>query len=64
MNKRAWVIMIMLALIVNVVSLQITVESFYGREYSHVTTSTIVSLVSTVIALVAYWNWRKIEYKK
>lgn len=64
MSKRGWVLIIIASLIVNVVSLQITIEAYYGREYSEVTKYMIVSVVSVIVAVVAYFNWRKLEYHK
>lgn len=62
MSKRGWVIIIMTSLIVNVISLQHTIEAYYGREYGAVTTCMIVSIASVIVALTAYINWRKLEY--
>ncbi|MNG11626.1 hypothetical protein D3C84_951770 [compost metagenome] len=64
MSKRGWVIIIMTSLIVNVISLQHAIEAYYGREYDAVTTCMVVSIVSVIAALVAYFNWRKLEYNK
>lgn len=64
MSKRGWVVIIMLSLIVNVLSLHLTIESYYGREYSHVTVLMLISLVSVAAAVFAYFNWRRLEYKK
>ena len=62
MSKRGWVIIIMTSLIVNVISLQHTIEAYYGREYGAVATCMIVSIASVIVALTAYINWRKLEY--
>lgn len=64
MSKRGWVIIIITSLIVNVISLQHTIEAYYGREYDAVRTCMIVSMVSVIVALAAYFNWKKLEYNK
>ncbi|WP_342047473.1 hypothetical protein [Bacillus sp. OTU530] len=50
------------SIIVNVISLQHTIEAYYGREYGAVATCMIVSIASVIVALTAYINWRKLEY--
>ncbi|MCP8967523.1 hypothetical protein [Ectobacillus ponti] len=64
MNKRTWIVIILAALIINIVSLQMTIEAYYGREYSLVTSMTIVSLISVAVTVIAYFNWHKLEYRK
>lgn len=62
-KKTCWTIIIA-TIIVNIVILQWTVEAFLGREYDVLFTYNIIGLVSAGIALVTYFQWRKIEYKK
>ncbi|WP_028399737.1 hypothetical protein [Ectobacillus panaciterrae] len=64
MSKKGWFFVILAALIVNVVSLQFTIEAFYGREDHVVTRQTIISIICVVITLIAYFQWKRLEYKK
>jgi len=60
-KKMCWLI-IFTTIALNVVLLQMTVEAYFGLEYHHVYTNTLISIISTVIALVVYFYWRKLEY--
>ena len=62
-KKTCWTIIIA-TIVINVVMLQWTVEAFLGREYDILLTYNVISLVSAGIALFAYLQWRKVEYKK
>lgn len=62
-NKIYWII-IFLTLIVNVVMLQWTTESFYGEEYKHVWLFTGIGVLSSMVCFFTYLKWRKQEYKK
>ncbi|MCL7748709.1 MULTISPECIES: hypothetical protein [Halalkalibacter] len=57
-----WTI-IFIALAVNVVMLQWTIEAYLGLEFDLVFRNTIVALISSVVALLTMFKWRKIEYK-
>ncbi|MBM7649074.1 putative membrane protein YiaA [Bacillus ectoiniformans] len=61
-NKGYW-ITIIITLAINVVMLQWTIESYFGREFSHVYTYTGISLVSSIICAVTFFLWRKKEYQ-
>ncbi|KGX86419.1 hypothetical protein [Pontibacillus marinus] len=63
MGKKIYWIIIFITLAVNVVALQWTIESFFGEEYEHVITYSIVSIVSSLICVLTFWRWRKQEYK-
>lgn len=63
MDKKGCWILIILALALNVVMLQWTVEAYFGEEYSKVYLYTGISMVSVLITLFAYFKWRKVEYK-
>lgn len=62
-KKMCWSIII-ITIIVNVVMLQWTVEAYYGREYESIFVYSGISIVSAVISLLVYFQWRKVEYKK
>ncbi|OIJ10161.1 hypothetical protein BKP35_13690 [Anaerobacillus arseniciselenatis] len=62
-KKTCWAIIIA-TIVINVVMLQWTVEAFLGRDYEILLTYNVISLVSAGIALFAYLQWRKVEYKK
>ncbi len=64
MPKKLWWVIIFASLAINVVMLQWTVEAYYGLEYEHVFTYTVVALVSVAVAFFAYLGWRKAEYGK
>ena len=63
-KKRIAFLSIFLFLAVNVVSLSLVIEGFYGQEYSHVYTFMFVALGSTALATIAFLIWRKEEYNK
>ncbi|GAE25212.1 hypothetical protein JCM9140_1192 [Halalkalibacter wakoensis JCM 9140] len=57
-----WII-IFVALALNVVMLQWTIEAYLGHEFELIYRYTTVALVSSLIALATMFKWRKIEYK-
>ncbi len=61
-RKGSWIVII-LTLALNVVMLQWTVEAYFGEEFEHVYQYTGVAMISVLIALFAYFRWRKVEYK-
>jgi len=63
MPKKGCLIVIFLSIIVNVVMLQWTIESYFGQEYKHVFVYSAISMVSVVITLASYFRWRMLEYK-
>lgn len=62
-KKTSWALIIA-SIIVNVIMLNWTVEAFLGREYDVLIIYNLISFLSASIALFAYFQWRKIEYKK
>lgn len=62
-KKRAAFLSIFLFLAINIVSLSRVIEGYYGREYDHVYTFMIVALISTVLATIVFFAWKKEEYK-
>ncbi|MBM4765053.1 hypothetical protein [Bacillus sp. B15-48] len=62
-KKRASFLSIFLFLAVNVVALAFVIEGYFGREYDHVYTFMIVALISTALATIAFFIWKKEEYK-
>ncbi|WP_078546420.1 hypothetical protein [Litchfieldia alkalitelluris] len=60
-KKMCWVI-ILVTLAVNVVMLHFTIEAYFGLEYNHVFGNTIFALISSIIALISYFYWRRLEY--
>jgi hypothetical protein len=64
MDKKFYWAIIFLTIAINVVMLQWTVESYYGKEYGHVYQYTIIAVISSIIAFVTFLFWRKQEYKK
>lgn len=64
MDKRTCWIIIILAIAVNVVMLQWSIEAYYGLEYEHLYIYTIVAVITSFIAFFTYLKWRKLEYKK
>lgn len=56
--------LIIASILVNVIMLNWTVEAFLGREYDVLIIYNLISILSASIALFAYYQWRKIEYKK
>ncbi|MEI5908241.1 hypothetical protein WAK64_14375 [Bacillus spongiae] len=63
MGKKGYWAMIFLTLIVNVVMLQWTIESYYGEEYNRVWLFSGISFIATVSCFITYVFWRRIEYK-
>ena len=63
-KKKIAFLSIYVFLAVNVVSLVQVIEGFYGREPGHVYTFMTVALVSTLLSVIAFFIWRKEEYKK
>lgn len=63
MPKKGWITVIFLSIIVNVVMLQWTVESYFGQEYKQVFVYSAISMVFVLIALLAYFKWKVLEYK-
>ncbi|MDQ0227426.1 hypothetical protein [Metabacillus niabensis] len=62
MSKKGYWIIIFLTLIVNIVMLQMTVESFFGEEYERIYTFSTISIISSVICFFTFLRWRKNEY--
>ncbi|MGM0902302.1 MAG: hypothetical protein ACQEXB_14550 [Bacillota bacterium] len=62
-KKRVTFLSIFLFLAVNVISLSKVIEGYYGKEYDHVYTFMVVALISTGLATIAFFLWRKEEYK-
>jgi uncharacterized membrane protein YdjX (TVP38/TMEM64 family) len=62
-HKKYWII-IFITLIVNVVMLQWTIESFYGENYEHVRLYTVIGVLSSIVCFLTYLKWRKKEYQK
>ena len=63
MAKRTCWIIIFLALALNVVMLQWTIEAYLGHEFELVFKYTVIAIVSSVVALVTLLQWRRLEYK-
>ncbi|MDT8861269.1 hypothetical protein N0O92_13595 [Alkalihalobacillus sp. MEB130] len=63
MAKTICWIIIFVALALNVVMLQWTIEAYLGLEFHLIYRYTTVAMVSSVIALATMFKWRKIEYK-
>jgi hypothetical protein len=63
-KKRAAFLSIFLFLAINVVSLSNAIEGYYGHEDERVYTAVTVALISTILAAVAFFIWKKAEYKK
>lgn len=63
-KKRAAFLSIFLFLAVNVVALSNAIEGYYGHEDERVYIAVAVALVSTLLAAVAFFIWKKAEYKK
>ncbi|KHF38189.1 hypothetical protein [Halalkalibacter okhensis] len=63
MAKTTCWIIIFIALAVNVVMLQWTIEAYLGLEFDLVFRNTIIALISSVVALLTMFKWRKFEYK-
>lgn len=63
-KKRAAFLSIFLFLAVNVVSLSNAIEGYYGHEDERVYKAVAVALISVVMATVAFFIWKKAEYKK
>ncbi|WP_338785898.1 hypothetical protein [Metabacillus sp. FJAT-53654] len=61
-NKFYWII-IFSTLLVNVIMLQMTIESYFGEEYKHVWTFSSIAIISTSICLITFIQWNKQEYK-
>ncbi|MCM3585656.1 hypothetical protein M3182_07820 [Mesobacillus maritimus] len=62
-KKRVSFLSIFVFLAINVISLSKVIEGFYGKEYGHVYSFMIVALISTGLATIAFFTWRKQEYK-
>ncbi len=63
-KKKIAFLSIFLFLAVNIVSLVQVIEGYYGREPGHVYTFMTVAIISTVLAVIAFFIWRKEEYTK
>ncbi|UCZ51985.1 hypothetical protein LGQ02_14140 [Bacillus shivajii] len=63
MGKKGYLVILFITLAVNVVMLQWTIDSFLGREYEKIMIFSGVAIVMSFVALMAYLQWRKIEYK-
>lgn len=63
-KKRVAFFSIFLFLAINVVSLSNVIEGYYGEESGRVYTFMSVAIVSTLFAAIAFFIWRKEEYKK
>ncbi|MGM0876895.1 MAG: hypothetical protein ACQEWV_19595 [Bacillota bacterium] len=61
-NKSYWMI-IFITLIVNVVMLQMTIESYFGEEYKHVWTFSSIASISSIICFITFLRWKKQEYR-
>jgi glucan phosphoethanolaminetransferase (alkaline phosphatase superfamily) len=62
-KKRVSFLAIFLFLAVNIISLSRVIEGYYGREYDHVFTFMIIALLSTALATIAFFVWKRAEYK-
>lgn len=62
MSKKGYWVVIFLNLIVNIVMLQMTVESFFGEEYERIYILSTISIISSVICFLKFLRWRKNEY--
>ncbi|RSD23262.1 hypothetical protein [Mesobacillus subterraneus] len=63
-KKRAAFFSIFLFLAVNVFALSNAIEGYYGHEDGRVYGAVTVALISTLLATVAFFIWKKAEYKK
>ncbi|WP_210363992.1 hypothetical protein [Bacillus sp. REN3] len=63
-KKRAAFLSIFLFLAVNVIALANAIEGYYGYEDGRVYGAVAVALLSTTLAVVAFFIWKKAEYKK
>lgn len=63
-KKRAAFFSIFLFLAVNVFALSNAIEGYYGQEDGRVYTAIAFALVSTILATLAFFIWKKAEYKK
>ncbi|MBE4910010.1 hypothetical protein IMZ08_18390 [Bacillus luteolus] len=64
MDKKIYWIIIFITLATNVVMIQLTAESYFGKEYEDVYKFTIVGVLSAIIAYITFILWKKEEYKK
>ncbi len=64
MDKKGWIILIFVTLVVNIIMLQMTIEAYHGEEVTKTTTCMMVAIVSSAITLISYLQWKKLEYKK
>jgi uncharacterized membrane protein YesL len=64
MGKKICWIVIFLALAANVIMLQWTVEAYFGLEYERVYIFTLIACLSVIVTFVAFFRWRKLEYKE
>lgn len=62
-KKTSWALIIA-SIIVNVIMLNWTIEAFLGHEYDVLIIYNLISFLSASIAIFAYIQWRKVEYKK
>ncbi|WP_332697443.1 hypothetical protein [Halalkalibacter lacteus] len=60
-KKICWTI-IFITLALNVVMLQWTIEAYLGLEFERVFRYTIIAMISSLLALVTLFRWRKVEY--
>ncbi|MBU8908319.1 hypothetical protein [Desertibacillus haloalkaliphilus] len=63
MGKRACWAIIFIALVVNVVMLQWTLNAYVGRDPEYILVYTAVAVASAIITFITYLRWRKLEYK-
>ncbi|PGS52381.1 hypothetical protein COC46_09920 [Bacillus sp. AFS041924] len=61
-HKKYWII-ILITLIINVVMLQWTIESYYGEKYDHVWLFSVIGVFSSIVCFLTYLKWRKQEYQ-
>jgi hypothetical protein len=61
-KKGCWVI-IFFTIALNVVMLQWTIEAYLGLEFELVFRYTTIAFVSSVVALITLFQWRKLEYR-
>ncbi|RKL67857.1 hypothetical protein CR203_04955 [Salipaludibacillus neizhouensis] len=62
-KKICWAI-IFLTVALNVVMLQWAIESYLGHEFEKLYQFSIVALLSSFIALIAFLKWRRLEYSQ
>jgi hypothetical protein len=62
-KKTCWMV-IFLALAVNVIMLQRTVEAYFGLEYEKVYAFTLIACLSVIVTFVAVFRWKNLEYKE